>query len=100
MFSVWKGQRNESNAIEAQQARFRTDPQISIRGLCYRIHRAAKDSVLNPPGGVCVLGNVAGRINCPDQAHCEKKQQKEEEMAPQNLRPVRFWGRVWTALFE
>lgn len=73
MRSIWRSPRNESHAIEAEQTGFRSDPQISIRSLCNCTRRAAKDSVLNPPCGVCVLGDVARRIDCPDRAYCEEK---------------------------
>ena len=90
----------KSNAIEAQQTALRSNPQIPIRGLCNRIRRAAKDSVLHPPGGVSILRDVAGRIDCPDRVHGEEQQQKRKKMPPRNVRPFCFWSRVCTALFE
>ena len=46
MRSIWWSPRNKSNPIEAQQAGPRSDPQISVRGLCNCRGGAAKDSVL------------------------------------------------------
>src|ERR1700688_3939372 len=100
MLSIWRSPRNESNPIEAQQAGPRSDPQISVSGLCNSKWSAAKNSVLNPPGGVCVLGNMAAGINCPDQLHSEKKQQKAQKMPQWIVRPVCFSSRVCTPPFE
>src|SRR6266481_7671490 len=100
MRSVRRSPRNELNTIEAHQSAPRSDPQISIRGLCNRIRHAAKDSVLNPPGGVSVLGDLAGRIDSPDAVHSEEKQQKAEKLPPGNIRAICFWSRTCTALFE
>ena len=73
MLPIWRSPRNESNPIEAQQAGPRSDPQISVSGLCNSKWSAAKNSVLNPPCGVCVLGDLAGRVDCPERAYCEEK---------------------------
>src|SRR5260370_42423668 len=79
MLSIWRSPRHESNAIEAQQTGFRSDPQISIRSLCNRIRRATKDSVLNPPGGMCVLGDMAGWIHPPHPSSPEESKKKTRE---------------------
>src|SRR5216684_1527743 len=98
--SMWRNPRNESNTIEAQQTGLRSYPQISIHGLCNSIRCTAKDPVLHSPGGVCVLGDVSGRIDRPDRTHCDEKQQKAEKTTPRNFQPVCFCSRICTALFE
>src|SRR5258708_34306834 len=99
MLSIWRSPRHESNAIEAQQTGFRSDPQISIRSLCNRIRRATKDSVLNPPGGMCVLGDMAGRIPPPDRVHCEERKKKEEKKKTRKVLPPSLLSRECTTLF-
>src|SRR5258708_34322209 len=89
----------KSNAIEAQQTALSPNPQIPICGLCNRIRRAAKDSVLHPPGGVSILRDVAGRVDCPDRTHREEQKQKRKKMPPRKGRPFCFLGKDWTALF-
>jgi hypothetical protein len=67
MRSIWRSPQNESNPIEEEQAGPRSDPQISVRGLCDCPWGTAKDSVLDSPGGMCILRDVASRIDCPDR---------------------------------
>src|SRR5258708_24038087 len=100
MLSIWRSPRHESNAIEAQQTGFRSDPQISIRSLCNRIRRATKDSVLNPPGGMCVLGDMAGRIHRPHRGHWAERKKKAEKKKTRNGAPLFPLRRAFTALFS
>jgi hypothetical protein len=102
MFSVWRSPRNESNAIETRQTGLRSNPQISIGCLRNRVWRTAKDSVLNPPSGVRVLGDVEGRINCPDSILSgeEQEQQKADKLPPPGTQPLPFRSMVYPALFE
>src|SRR5260370_16130815 len=79
MLSIWRSPRYESNTIEAHQTGLRSDPQISICGLCNSIWRSAKDSVLNPPGGVSILGDAVARIYGPDRPCCEQEQEAKRK---------------------
>src|SRR5260370_33206511 len=100
MLSIGRSPLSESNSIEAQQPGWCSNPQISVRGLCNRIGRAVKDSILKPPCRVCVLGDVEGRIDCPDRTHCEEKQHEAEKRPQCNVRPFCFCSRVCTVLSE
>jgi len=64
VLSIWRSPRHESNAVEAQQTSLCSDPQDIRPCLRNSKRTAVKDSVLNPPGSVCVLGDVASWINC------------------------------------
>src|SRR5262249_2747643 len=60
--SAFRSPRNESNAVEPEQPGARCDPQVSVRGLCQLGGSALEETVLHPPRGVRVLGDVLARI--------------------------------------
>src|SRR5260370_41881228 len=89
----------KSNAIEAQQTALRSNPQIPIRGLCNRIRRAAKDSVLHSPGAVSILRDVAVPVDCPDRDHAEKQQKKGKKKPHRKVGTLLVLSRDWPAIF-
>jgi hypothetical protein len=70
--AVWRVPQRKVNAIEANQTGVRSNPQVTICGLCYDNRRSAKKSILGPPGRMGILGDAPIRIDCPRRACCMK----------------------------
>ena len=51
-----------SNAIEAKQAEFRAEPEITIAGLRDRVDPAPGEALADSPGCVCILAEVESGI--------------------------------------
>ena len=52
----------KTNAIGTKQARFRSEPEITVGRLGHREGCARRESVADSPGGMPVLADVEGRI--------------------------------------
>jgi len=58
------GPRNKPNTVKSKQSTLSADPQITIPGLRKCGRRANEPQVLDPPGGVGILGDLPARVEC------------------------------------
>jgi hypothetical protein len=57
----------------------RANPKISVGGLSHHVGRPGKNSILDPPCGMPVLGDLPTGIECADWTYGEEKQDKAEQ---------------------
>lgn len=74
------------DTVKAHQAKFRTQPEIAVWGLCHGGDFALCETVADFPRGVRVLADVQCWIQCENaRAHCQKD--KRQRSPQQNRMP-------------
>src|SRR5208282_5618655 len=71
--------RNKSHPVKAHKPSLGPDPQIAVGGLGDGLRSSVEETVGNPPGGVGILGDLPGGVECGRRNRKESQRNNETE---------------------